>query len=537
LSDFRKEKGNPTWKTAPFLRLLIPLVAGIVLEKYLPIQVAFQVPVFCFSALLIALFNLFSFPGFFKMDWITGTLIQIAILSFGRLVMHIHQDIPIEHSARFSKNRPNLLLIRLLSEPVPRLKTWKSVARITNLLSDSVCFVEDEKILVYFDKKPDAHQISVGSTLLIQKELLPIQNFKSIDFDYRSYCHLHHIYAQIFLRSHEFVLIGSKQENLIISYLDRLRKKLLTIIRNQLPRKSQGGFLEALLFGYTEDLDPEILKSYADTGVIHIIAISGLHLALICQLLQKVLMGPGSRKFVRWSKFSVLIISLWGYSIFSGSSPSVIRAAAMFSMVLLGRNLLREAVLYNTLAASAFLLLCFDPNWLWDTGFQLSYAAILGLRLFAAPLEALVQLENKLLAGIWKAASVSIAAQVLTTPISIFFFHQFPVYFLFANLLAVPTSSLILLGGILLCIFCWIQPVAWLLGWLLDLGIQFLNGVIRYISELPGSVISPLTLTIQEVICLYFIICCLYWFLIQKQKSWFFAALSAIALSQLIRLF
>jgi len=156
----------------------------------------------------------------------------------------------------------------------------------------------------------------------------------------------------------------------------------MSIVKKQIPRKTESGFLEALLFGFTEDLDPDVLRSYADTGVVHIIAISGLHLALICQLLQRALLGPGRRKFSLWLKFSILIVTLWTYSIFSGSSPSVIRAAAMFTLVLFGRKILRESLLFNTMAVSAFVLLCFDPNWLWDTGFQLSYSAILGLGLF-----------------------------------------------------------------------------------------------------------------------------------------------------------
>ncbi len=486
----RKGEHNQIWNTAPFFRLLIPLVAGIVTENYLPLHSAFVVSTFFLSLLALIFCNLISFTRFFDRDWMAGIAIHFAILSFGRMIVHIHQDIQIERSSCYSNDRSNFLVLRLLSEPVLRQKSWKAVARITSLYTNGACYIENEKILVYFNENPGALQVSTGAKLLFRKNLKPIQNIKSIDFDYKGYCRLRHIYAQVYLKSNEFVLIGREQEKTVISILDRFRQKMVIVLKNQMPPKSGSGFLEALLFGFTDDLEPEVLKSYADTGVIHIIAISGLHLALICQLLQKILMGPGRRKFVRWFKFFILVGSLWAYSIFSGSSPSVIRSAAMFSLVLFSRNILREAVLYNTLATSAFVLLCFDPNWLWDTGFQLSYAAILGLRLFVAPLQTILQVQNKILKAIWTAASVSIAAQALTTPISIFYFHRFPVYFLFANLLAVPMSSVILLGGILLCIFYWIQPVARLLGWMLDLGIRCLNGIIYYISKLPGSVIQ-----------------------------------------------
>ncbi len=290
------------------------------------------------------------------------------------------------------------------------------------------------------------------------------------------------------------------------------------------------------MVGFTDDLDPGILKSYADSGVIHIIAISGLHLALICHILQLALQKTGRKKYSKWIKLVLIVTSLWGYSVLSGASPSVIRAAAMFTLVLFARNILRETVFINTLASSAFLLLCYDPNWIWDIGFQLSYAAILSLSLFSKPLRELLPLKNKILASVWNAASVSLAAQILTTPLSIYYFHQFPSYFLIANLLAVPLSSGILIGGILLSIFSFILPFGQFIGWILGLLIHFLNGFIFYIAKLPGAVITQLTLTLPQLILFYFIIFCFYRFLILKQKNWLFAGLGIICMSQIILL-
>jgi competence protein ComEC len=205
----------------------------------------------------------------------------------------------------------------------------------------------------------------------------------------------------------------------------------------------------------------------------------------------------------------------------------------MFSLALFARNIKRESFLYNSLSASAFLLLCYDPGWLWDTGFQLSYAAVLGLGLFAGRMEALIHVKNKTLQVIWKACSVSLAAQTLTLPLSIYYFHQFPVYFLFANLVAVPLSSAILLGGIVFCLLYPIVPLAKILGWGLELGVRSLNGAIYFFSKLPGSVISPLNINLLQVICLYFITLCFYWFLKNKKAGWLVAGLTGFMLFQL----
>ena len=237
------------------------------------------------------------------------------------------------------------------------------------------------------------------------------------------------------------------------SVLISWRRKLLRIIKQYIPGKEENSLLEALMIGYTEDLDRELVQSYSNTGVVHIIAISGLHLTLIYQILQLLLQKINVQKSGKWAKLIILLGSLWTFSFLSGASPSVIRSAVMFSILLVARTLSRESIVYNTLASSAFILLCFDPYWLWDIGFQLSYTAVLSLVIFIKPVRAMLILQNKWLSVLWNSASVSLAAQSLTTPICIYYFHRFPNYFLFCNLLAVPLSSIILVGGTLLFFF------------------------------------------------------------------------------------
>jgi competence protein ComEC len=290
------------------------------------------------------------------------------------------------------------------------------------------------------------------------------------------------------------------------------------------------------MVGFTDDLDPLLLKSYADSGVIHIIAISGLHLALICEFLQIILLTKTQNKSGRRIKLALMITCLWSYSLLSGASPSVIRAAGMFSLALFAKNIFREITLYNLLAASAFLLLCYDPFWIFDTGFQLSYAAVLSLGLFSKPIRDLFPLANKILDALWNAASVSIAAQLLTTPLSIYYFHRFPTYFLIANLPAVPLSSIILAGGILLCTLSPIHPLAQFIGWLLGILIKTLNGIIDHLSSLPGAVVPNLSLSLAGIIVLYAVIFCFYHFLKRNKKPWLLAGLGILVTFLFFRL-
>ncbi len=532
----RSPERNTTWIPAPFLRLLLPFIAGILIENKFPVQAVFLIPVFCLSLVLLIICNIISFSSFVGLEWVAGLAIQVAFFSLARILIHVHQDIQVEQSSCFVKGQSNLLLARLLGDPVQKQNSYKCLALVKWLIKGQTCFNENERIFLYFSKKPDGRQYSGGSLLIIRKELRPIENFTSVsDFDYRHYCHLRHIYGQVFLKENEYSLACPEKEKSIFSSLDSLRNQLLIIIKKFVPGKSENSLLEALMVGFTDDLDPGLLKSYADSGVIHIIAISGLHLALIYHILQLLMFTAGRKKNTKWLKFVIIIAGLWGYSLLSGASPSVIRAAGMFSLMLFARTILRESFIYNTLAASAFLLLCFDPNWIWDTGFQLSYAAVLGLCLFSRPIRNLIPLKNKILASLWDAASVSIAAQVLTTPVCIYYFHRFPSYFLFANLLAVPLSSGVLIGGILLCTCSFFQPLGQFLGWMLGLVIYFLNEFIIYISNLPGAVISQLTITLPQLTLVYIVIFCFYQFLHLKQKLWLFACLISISLFQTMR--
>src|SRR5258706_6222194 len=299
----KKGINQMVWKTSPFLRFLIPLVAGIVIEKYFHLDFIFLILSFFLSVLLVILCNLLSFQRFIGMHRMAGLAIQFAIFSLGRMVINIHQDKTIEESSCFSKNRSNLLLLRILSDPVAKQKSWKAVAKITGLFKGQRCFAENEKVLIYFNKNIDGRQVSGGILIITNKELRPIQNIKNINFDYVGYCHLRHIYAQLFLTNNDFAVIRNGEEKTLFSELGDFRKKLLIILKKQIPGKSETGFLEALLFGYTDDVDPVLMKSYADTGVIHIIAISGLHLALICQFLQLGFMRLGQKKTAVWLKF------------------------------------------------------------------------------------------------------------------------------------------------------------------------------------------------------------------------------------------
>lgn len=525
------------WKEAPFIRLLIPLMAGILLQYFFPISKSFNGLLLAFCSLVL-IFSLFiPLHSLFGLDWMMGISIHMAFLSLGRLLILCHQDTTVAGSFRNTLPENYQLIARLENDPVRKSKSFKAIATIHYLCVGNHCYHEKEKIFIYFQVNQLPGEIRPGAVIIFRKPLLPIENSSAFTgFDYKQYCHLKHIYSQVFLKEPDYTLLGEEKENFFSSCLISWRKKILRILKQYIPGKEENSLLEALMIGYTDDLDRALIQSYSNTGVVHIIAISGLHLALIYQILQLLLQKINGQKSGRWIKLILLLGSLWIFSLLSGASPSVIRSAVMFSFLLLARNLSRESIVHNTLASSAFLLLCFDPFWLWDTGFQLSYSAVLSLVIFMKPVQGLFRLKNRLLSGLWNTASVSLAAQILTTPISIYYFHRFPNYFLFSNLLAVPLSSCILVGGILLCLFSFSPVIADILGWMLGKGIRFLNGFVQYVAHLPGAVTDQLSVNWVQVVLLYILTYCTYLFFTTGGKKWFISALISVCLFLVIRI-
>ncbi|MBC7850926.1 MAG: ComEC/Rec2 family competence protein, partial [Chitinophagaceae bacterium] len=182
------------------------------------------------------------------------------------------------------------------------------------------------------------------------------------------------------------------------------------------------------------------------------------------------------------------------------------RSALMFTFIVLGENMARRSSIYNTLSASAFLLLIYNPFWLWDVGFQLSYLAVLSIVIFMKPIYNLIYVKHKILDHVWKLLAVTLAAQILTTSITIYYFNQFPLLFLFTNIVAVPVSSLILLVEIALCATATIPAIASQLGWVTYQLISGLNFYIESISRLPFALWSPLSINFAQTILLYLVI-------------------------------
>lgn len=518
--------GSHFWKKVPFIKLLIAFAAGILLEWYL--QPAERYCWMILSAGLITLLGFFYIPLFrrFKLGLLPGIAVSISFLALGGIITRYHdvRKNPDWIGHNYKTGEP---LIVNLDEPlVEKERSHKAVAKINYIIRQGRQVPVQGRIILYFRKDTTAFTdtlppgLCYGARIIFRKPLQEIKNSGNPGgFDYKRYSLFRGITHQVFLKPGEYEILPGLAEDPLKKIILASRQEILDILRANIPGERELGLAEALLIGYKDDLEQGLVQSYTNTGVVHIIAISGLHLGLIYWLLGLLLKPFGKNRKIRWLRPLFIISGLWAFSFLAGAQPSILRSALMFSLIVLGEGLGRKNSIFNSIALSAFLLLCINPYWLWDVGFQLSYAAVLSIIIFMKPIYNWFYFPNKLLDLAWKLNAVTLAAQILTIPLSVYHFHQFPLLFFVTNFLAVPLSSVILLGEILLCIIAFIPGAALLLGKAISGCIRLMNTWIEKVEQLPASLWDGLQITLTQSVLLFLLTAGISWWLMEKQKK------------------
>ncbi len=490
------------------------------------------------SLLAVVIFFFVPFLNRYRLFFFPGLFATVVFLSFGALLA-FNKDIRNDKNwlGNFYKEKEGLVVS--LDEPlVEKTKSYKANAKASWLIKDGKAIPVKGTIIIYFKKDTSLNKLKYGSRILFTKSLQEIKNSGNPGgFDYKRYSLFQGITHQVYLKPDEFEMLEGEKQNPFRQLIYSTRQNVLNILRNNITGDKELGLAEALLIGYKNDLEQSLVQSYTNTGVVHIIAISGLHLGLIYWLLVQLFKPLQKRKKLKWLRPVLIITGLWLFSLLAGAQPSVLRSALMFTCIVAGESFGRKSSIFNTLAFSAFILLCINPYWLWDVGFQLSYAAVLSIIIFLKPIYNWFYIKNKILDFVWKLNAVTIAAQILTVPLSIYHFHQFPNYFLLTNFLAVPLSSVIVLGEIFLCAISWIPAIALLGGKILGWLIWLMNTWIEKIESLRFSLWDEMQITIvQAILLLVFASAMSYW-LFEKAKKGLIAGLAAMLCFVVLRSF
>jgi competence protein ComEC len=223
------------------------------------------------------------------------------------------------------------------------------------------------------------------------------------------------------------------------------------------------------------------------------------------------------------------------FSFLAGAVPSIIRSAVMFSFILLADNLQRKTSIYNTLAASALVMLLVNPFFLWDVGFQLSYAAVISIVTFMKPISNWFYFENKIIRKVWQLNAVTLSAQILTLPIMLYHFHQFPNLFLLTNFVAVPLSGIILYLELILLLFVPFKAIAVWLGNIIAALIHFMNEYVERFNNLTISVTDNIQINFLQVCFLTLFLLSISFYFFSKHKILLFSSLASLFILLLIR--
>ena len=474
------------FKNNPVLRVLLPFIVGICLQWYLPLS-----PVVWGIVFFLAIAGSVA-GGWLKPFWrqqlrpVRGGILMLAAVAAGACLAYA-QDVRNYTTWLGHQYQEGESLVATLSEmPGERAKSYKATAAINYLADSNKLRSATGQIIIYFKKDSISQALTVGDRIVFNRPPQPIKNRSNPGgFDFKRYCLLNGITHQVYLTPADYTKLPGNQLSWYQKLLYKSRNYVLEAIRNNIKGKKEQGLAEAMLIGYKEDLDKTLLQSYTNTGVVHVIAVSGMHLALLYWVIHLLLKPLLLRKPTRWMHPVLVLLLLWGFCFIAGGAASIARAAVMFTFITVGKQLRRQATIYNILAASAFSQLCYNPYWLWDVGFQLSYMAVLSIVVFYKPIYHLFFIKNKILDQVWQLASVSIAAQILTTPVAMYYFHQFPVYFLLNNMVVVPVSTVVLMGTLLLVMLAPVTVLAAAVGRVLEGTIWWLNSFIEGMESFP----------------------------------------------------
>jgi len=513
--------------------MLLPLIMGILLQWYLQVSVSVIIAALFSFSLALGLFFMLPISLRFKIRPLQGIIIQLLLIVAGALLTW-QKDI--RHSNSWYGNYYNdssYLIVRIDEPLVEKTKSFKADGYVEAVLLHGEITPAKGKLLLYFSKDSVKPCLNYGDRIVINKNLQPIKNSGNPGaFNYERYAGFQGIFHNVFLKDKDWTLLAGKDsnsKNIFRQFIYNARSYVLAVLQKSINTgKDELGIAQALLIGYTNDLDKDLVQAYSNTGVVHIIAISGMHLGLIYVLLLWLFARIPFIKKSKHAKVILILSCLWLFAILTGASPSVIRAAVMFSFINLGKNYFKATTIYNALAASAFVLLCINPYYLWAVGFQLSYLAVLGIVIFQRPIYNLWYIKNKWVDKVWMLVSVSAAAQILTFPVCIYYFHQFPNLFLISNIIAVPLATIILYSAILLLAFSWLPFVGPLLGKLVGWLTWILNKSILWINDLSFAVWDRMPATVFSTLLLYGTVILFGAWLLQKNKKYFAAAMVAL---------
>ncbi len=412
---------------------------------------------------------------------------------------------------------------RITGLPEKRENSFRYPAEIKGLfLQDGKRKDVESGALLYFADNLERLP-SVGEHFIVSGRLRRPQPATSeYAFDYRRFLERKGIpwIGSVKNDSNIYWIQGADASSSLLYSPENLSVKSEQLFRKYLHDDDAYGFVKAMILGRRDDIRAELNEAFVSSGTVHILSVSGLHIAIFFSVLH---FGLGFLRKMSWGKYPYLLVMtsiLVFYSVLTGLPASVQRASLMCIIWMIADTFSRKHHPVNTLAVAGFFILLADPNAFYDVGFQLSFLAMLGIFLWSKPIEGLYRPENRLIKHFWSLSVMSLAAQLMTFPLIVYYFNQLPVYFLFANLLAVDISGILIPAsfGLLLLGLTGLDQLAGLVGYIVNYLAVFINYVVFLPEKLPYHLIENIALDIYQALMLLILIMAAYIAFVQRKR-------------------
>lgn len=465
----------------PMLKFVFPLMAGIAFSWHCNADLFWGIPLFFLGlfAMLLGMHSRFS-------RWLFGVALAVTMFSFGMLAEC--DDRATMHS-QWSGEKGRFEAV-LLEVPHMGGATTKIKAMVKRIGRDSIPNARREGVVdIYIANCVAAEYLQIGERIYFEAKVAAPRNAGNPgEFDLEHYSYLKGVTGNVYLPVDGWRSLGFSELTLQMKALE-LREKIVTVFESLGFGKEELSVLSALTVGEKRDLSKGVRELYNAAGVSHLLALSGLHLGLFYMIITFLLPLPGGRRGFVIVREAVVVILLWGFALMAGMSPSVVRAAILFTIMSLSRCLQRENSSMNSLAFAALIMLLVYPRWLFDVGFQLSFVAVAAILLLQRPMQRIAKVEEygcvyRYVVGVM---IISVAAQIGTFPFVWHYFGTFPLYFLFTNLVVIPLSFVIMLFSVLLLA---VTPFALIqigIAVLLNFLIACMNNFLRLAASLPAA--------------------------------------------------
>ncbi len=449
------------FRNNPFLRILIPFVAGILIFSKNDFSFNVLYPLLISLGVLAILFFLNRKRTTPPAKWTYLLVSDVFLFLAGFYCCYVY-DVNNDRNyfGNYVTTEQQIWVGEIKDLPVEKEKFYKVLMEVRTLKEHRQL---TGKTIVYLKKPIDVSLLKPGNVLKIESAFIqPRSPLNPHEFDYKEFLERKNINYQSFVESGNFEVMEEENGFSLVNFGLSIKQKIKTIFETGGLNKEAAQLCIALLTGYDDEINTETINAFAHSGTLHVLSVSGLHTGILYGVLFFLLGVIDKHKKYKLLQLIIITLVLWFFVLITGFSPPVLRAVIMLNLIGLGRSYYSYSSSHavNILAVSAFVILIFDPLLIYDTGFLLSYSAVLGILCFEPVFTPLVNTKYRIINKTWQLTSVSLAAQITTLPITLFLFHQFPIWFVFSNLIVIPVCTVVMFLGILILIkFSFIAPL------------------------------------------------------------------------------